>query len=196
MRQLNGVYTQRFNREHRRVGHVFQGRYQGILVEKESYLLELAHYIVLNPIRAGRVRSAKDWPWSSYRATSGQTKSPAYLRVDWLLSAFAPRKSMATAGYKQFVAEGKNQPAPWAFLKNQIYLGSDKFVERMQKQIEADKDLSEIPSSQRRAVAKPLSVYERKASDRDSAIILAYNNGGYSMKEIGDYFGAFCIIRG
>ncbi|HEX7028346.1 MAG TPA: transposase [Gammaproteobacteria bacterium] len=189
MRQLNGVYTQRFNRVHGRVGHVFQGRYKGILVEKDSYLLELARYIVLNPVRAGMVRSAKDWPWSSYRATGGQIKPPDWLTVDWILSAFAARKSKAIEGYKQFVAEGKNQPAPWAFLKNQIYLGSDKFVERMQKQIEADKDLSEVPSSQRRSVAKLLPVYEQKAADRDTAIVMAYNSGGYSMKEIGDYFG-------
>ncbi|WP_459874236.1 transposase, partial [Endothiovibrio diazotrophicus] len=67
MRQLNGVYTQAFNRMHDRVGHVFQGRYKAILVQKESYLLELARYIVLNPVRARMVRSAKDWPWSSYR---------------------------------------------------------------------------------------------------------------------------------
>jgi REP element-mobilizing transposase RayT len=65
MRQLNGVYTQRFNRTHGRVGHVFQGRFKGILVQKESYLLELARYIVLNPVRAGMVPFAQDWPWSS-----------------------------------------------------------------------------------------------------------------------------------
>ena len=52
MQYLNGVYTQRFNRIHHRVGHVFQGRFKSILVEKESYLLELARYIVLNPARS------------------------------------------------------------------------------------------------------------------------------------------------
>ena len=72
MRQLNGVYTQRFNRKHGRVGHVFQGRFKSILVQKESYLLELARYIVLNPVRARMVRSAKNWPWSSYQATIGE----------------------------------------------------------------------------------------------------------------------------
>jgi putative transposase len=60
MRQLNGVYTQTYNRSHCRVGHVFQGRYKAILVEKESYLLELARCIVLNPVRAGMVRTARD----------------------------------------------------------------------------------------------------------------------------------------
>jgi REP element-mobilizing transposase RayT len=70
MRQLNGVYTQDFNRTHHRVGHVFQGRYKAILVEKEAYLLELVRYVVLNPVRAGMVRTPGEWPWSSYRATS------------------------------------------------------------------------------------------------------------------------------
>jgi len=65
MRQLNGVYTQAFNRNNKRVGHVFQGRYKAILVQKESYLLELARYIVLNPVRARMVRFVKEWPWSS-----------------------------------------------------------------------------------------------------------------------------------
>jgi REP element-mobilizing transposase RayT len=63
MRQLNGVYTQTYNRAHARVGHVFQGRYKAILVEKEPYLLELSRSIVLNPVRAGMVGSARDWPW-------------------------------------------------------------------------------------------------------------------------------------
>jgi len=56
MRQVNGVYTQRFNRRHGRVGHIFQGRFKAILVERESYLLELCRYLVLNPVRAGIVR--------------------------------------------------------------------------------------------------------------------------------------------
>jgi REP element-mobilizing transposase RayT len=68
MRQLNGVYTQTINRSRQRVGHVFQGRYKAILVEKDSYLLELARYVVLNPVRAGMVSDAGDWPWSSYPA--------------------------------------------------------------------------------------------------------------------------------
>ncbi len=52
MRQLNGVYTQRFNRHHHRVGHVFQGRFKAILVDRDAYLLELCRYVVLNPVRA------------------------------------------------------------------------------------------------------------------------------------------------
>jgi putative transposase len=60
MRQLNGVYTQRFNRRHGRVGHVFQGRYKAILVERDGYLKESARYVVLNPVRAKRVQHPGD----------------------------------------------------------------------------------------------------------------------------------------
>ena len=188
MRQLNGVYTQQFNRANSRVGHVFQGRYKAILVDKDSYLLELARYIVLNPVRAGIVRAAKEWRWSSYRATAGQQAVPPWLEVGWLLAAFGKRRSSAIAAYKRFVTEGKDQVSPWADLKNQIFLGDETFVEEMQWLIDEEKELSEVPSTQRRSIAKPLEHYAKKGLDRDDAINRAYASGGYSMKEIGNYF--------
>ncbi|GMQ88628.1 MAG: transposase [Gammaproteobacteria bacterium] len=188
MRHLNGVYTQRFNRTHQRVGHVFQGRYKAILVHKESCLLELARYIVLNPVRAQMVRSVKDWPWSSYRATAGQSQPHDWLNTEWLLSAFAKTKGVATKRYRAFVAEGKNQPSIWKQLKHQIYLGSEAFVEQMQQKMEFDKDLSEIPSAHKRPLAKTLEYYDNQYPNRNSSIIKAYASGGYSMKEIGDYY--------
>jgi len=188
MRQLNGRYTQTFNRSHRRVGHVFQGRYKAILIDKESYLLELSRYIVLNPVRARMVHSAIEWAWSSYRETIGQQVKPDWLHSDWLLAGFGRKKSKAIDAYKQFVSEGKGQPSPWEQLKNQIFLGDEQFVESMQRLIEGDKELSEVPSSQRRAVPKELSYYEREYKVRNEAIILAYASGGYSLKEVGDYF--------
>lgn len=189
MRQLNGVYTQRFNRTHNRVGHVFQGRYKAILVEKDSYLLELARYVVLNPVRARMVRSANEWPWSSYRATAGMTAGPPWLCTEWILSVFSRQKRTAIERYRQFVAEGKNQPGPWEQLKNQIFLGDDAFVERMQAELDTAKDLREIPAGQRRPLAKPLRLYSETQRTRDDAIVAAYASGGYSMKEIGDHFG-------
>ena len=141
MRQLNGRYTQKFNREHRRVGHVFQGRYKAILIEKDSYLLELSRYIVLNPVRASMVHSVIDWPWSSYRATIGEQVKSGWLNTDWLLAIFFPRKLIAIEKYKQFVSEGKSQPSPWDKLKNQIFLGDEKFVQSMQRQIKLDTEL-------------------------------------------------------
>ena len=91
--------------------------------------------------------------------------------------------------FRDFVAKGKNQPSPWAFLKNQIYPGDDRFVEKLQWKIEQDQDLSEIPSAHKRPLAQSLDYYERKGKNRNLAIVLAYQSGGYTMKEIGEYFG-------
>ena len=189
MRQLNGVYTQRFNRRHGRVGHVFQGRYKAIIVQKDSYLLELSRYIVLNPVRARIVRSAYEWPWSNYRATAGHATVPAWLDTASTLSTFGSRKAQAQARYREFVTQGKGQASPWDQLKNQIYLGTDAFVGRLQLAIDKDADLSEIPSTHRRPTPKDLAYYAKKFPDRDQAIAQAYASGGYSQKAIGDYFG-------
>ncbi len=189
MRQLNGVYTQTFNRSHKRTGHLFQGRYKAILVDKESYLLELARYIVLNPVRASMVRSAAEWPWSSYRATVGYIPDLNALHTDWILSAFGKLRGPAIESYKRFIAEGKHHPSPWENLRNQVYLGSEQFVDEMQKHIDIAEHLTEIPSAQRRPVTKPLEHYVNVASSRNEAIIQAYASGGYNMKAIGDFFG-------
>ena len=71
MRQLNGVYTQTFDKRHGRVGHVFQGRFKAILVQKETHFLEVYRYVVLDPVRAKTVIYPRHWKWSSYGATAG-----------------------------------------------------------------------------------------------------------------------------
>jgi putative transposase len=85
MRDLNGTYAQDFNNRHGQVGHLFQGRYGAILVQKESHLLELSRYIVRNPVHAGLCAHPADWPWTSYLATAGLHPRPAFLTTDWLL---------------------------------------------------------------------------------------------------------------
>ena len=92
MRQLNGVYTQRFNRRHGRVGHLFQGRFKAIVVDRDSYLLELCRYVVLNPIRAAMVKRIEQYPWSSYPAMTGLAASPTWLSTDWLLGQFGKHR--------------------------------------------------------------------------------------------------------
>ena len=191
MRHLNGVYTQRFNRTHNRVGHLYQGRYSSKLVEKESYLLELSRYIVLNPVRAGMVEEAQKWPWSSYGATVGCVPCPNWLHVNWILSRFGGKKRAAIHAYETFVSAGLSQPSPLRELKNQIYLGSDEFIEEVQSWL-CDYDensLEEIPSAQKRSVALPLKAYRHLYTDRDMAMANAYNSGAYTMREIGAFFG-------
>ena len=189
MRQLNGGYTQYVNRSHGRVAHLFQGRFKGILVEKEAYLLELARYIVLNPVRAGMVQDPESWPWSSYRSTVGLAEVEDFVCTDWLLSTFGDRRLSAVKTYARFVAEGKQAVRPLKDLKNQIYLGSDRFVEQMQQRIRDDQPLQEIPVRQRRPIARPLAYYAKRYPSRDRAVAEAFRSGAYSMQEIGGYFG-------
>ena len=187
MRQLNGVYTQRFNRTHRRVGHVYQGRYQAILVERDSYLLELARYVVLNPLRAKMVKRLENWTWSSYLATCGQSIAPGWLQTDWILAQFGQRRSSAIKKYVRFVHEGARLPSVWTELQGQIYLGSEGFIKKMQALIEKKTALDEIPRAQRRILTQPLEDFEKRYN-RKEAMARAYLTGQHTMVAIAQHF--------
>ncbi|MCK9609439.1 MAG: transposase, partial [Methylomonas sp.] len=174
MKRLNGTYTQYFNRQHNRVGHVFQGRFKAILVEKDCYLLELARYIVLNPVRAQMVRSAKNWPWSSYRATAGYIEKHPCLTTDWMLAGFSENQQTAQQRYRDFVEAGKKQPSPWLQLKNQIYLGADAFIDEVQGKIDPEQSLKDIPRKQKQAPANSLSHYFERYDSRNEGMARAY----------------------
>jgi len=189
MRQLNGVYTQRVNRRHGLVGHLFQGRFKAIVVERDAYLLELARYVVLNPVRAAMVAQAEDWPWSSYRAMVGREPAPTWLATDWLLGQFAQERSRARSGYAAFVREGIGQPSVWEGLRHQVFLGSEAFVERHCAPSGPPERLREVPRAQRRPLAKPLADFGRRYPDRREAMARAFQTGVYSMQEIAAYFG-------
>jgi len=144
MQRLNGRYTQYFNHAHHRVGHLFQGRYKAILVEKEAHLLELCRYVVLNPVRARMVNAAGDWPWSSYRAMC-EGGQDSWLAVQSVLSLFGVSGQQSVDHYKRFVEDGVHIGGPWKQLRGQIYLGSDSFVDDMQCRIDKhvlDRDIS------------------------------------------------------
>lgn len=137
MRQLNGLYTQAFNRRHRRSGHLFQGRFKSVLVEKETHFLPLSRHVVLNPVRVGAARSARAWPWSSYRATAGLGASPAWLETDATLRRFGGKRGAAEEAYRKFVADGKDAGYdPWEQVRGQVYLGLDDFVEAAERRAE------------------------------------------------------------
>ncbi len=188
MRQLNGVYTQSFNRAHARGGHVFQGRFKAILVEKECYLLELARYVVLNPLRAKMVRRVEQWPWSSYRATCGLEAKPDWLNTDFVLAQFSAQRARAMAKYAAFVHEGRGLPSVWDALKGQIFLGSESFIQKMEIESAKKPSLAEIPRAQRRAMARELAEYAG-AYERNEAIAMAFLSGHHTMASIADYFG-------
>jgi len=183
MRQLNGLYTQTFNRRHHRVGHLFQGRFKAILVEKESYLLELCRYIVLNPLRVKSRIDPAAWKWSSYRATAGLGPKPQFLTTDWVLGQFGQSRSIAQKKYRQFVREGR-ESRPWEELRGQIYLGSERFIEKHRA---GDQAIKEIPRVMRRPTRPRLD--QLFARNKNTAILQAYREYGYRLHEIAEYLG-------
>jgi putative transposase len=134
MRQINGVYTQSFNRRHGLTGHLFQGRFKAILVDSDSYLLEVCRYVDLNPVRAQMVKRPDAYAWSSYRALAGIAPRAPWLDAQPLYAQLAPGKSAAKAAaqYAEFVAQGHGAALWDVALQQQIYLGDDAFIARMQ----------------------------------------------------------------
>ncbi|MBI2358381.1 MAG: transposase [Deltaproteobacteria bacterium] len=190
MRQLNGLYTQLYNRRHRSVGHVFQGRYKAILIQKESHLLEVCRYVVLNPVRAKATERAEQWRWSSYGATAGLGKRPPWLRVDWVLGQFGKRRYPAARHYRRFVQEGMDRSSIWEGIQAQVLLGEEEFVEKLKGYIQGYEEIAEIPRSQRYLSRPKLkALFEGKLSKakRDALIVRAVHRYGYSQKEVADF---------
>jgi hypothetical protein len=195
MRLLNGMYSQRFNRNHKRVGHLFQGRFKSIVVDKESYLLELSRYIVLNPVRAGIASRPQDWKWSSYGATMGKAPRPAFLCCRSILSLFSSDPRRARQQYADFVAAGLEMQSPWSRLKGGIYLGDDQFVKEVGELIGEKRQDKEIIRGERFCdrpaleTLLPPDVPRPIDSNTVKAVCAARDMHGYSLKEIADFFG-------
>jgi REP element-mobilizing transposase RayT len=188
MRQLNGLYTQRFNRAHERVGHILQGRYGAVLVERDAHLLEVARYVVLNPVRAGLVDAAEAYPWSSLRATLGITPAPAWLTTRALLARFGSRLR-----YLEFVREGVGKPSPWGSLRGAV-LGSTAFVERLAAPIGDRAAVTEFPRPERLVHREPIeSVFPRALAAnlplRNQLIESLVSSGRYTAGEVARHLG-------
>ena len=194
MRQLNGVYTQAYNRRHEQAGHVMQGRFKAILVEKESYLLQLCRYIVHNPVAAKLTNKVEDWPWSSFQATAGLVPAPTWLEIDWILGQFGETREAAQAHYRQFVAAAPKDDRPWDELTGRIFLGGADFARKLMDLMDDQRTPTEIPRAQRLPLRPPLEVLfpEETAGDRaerNQRMRRAHVDFGYSLKEIGDFLG-------
>ena len=190
MRQLNGVYTQKYNWRHSKTGHIFQGRYKSILVEKENYLLELCRYLVLNPVRANMVEKPEEWKWSSYGATAGIKSVPDYLMVDWILGLFSSKKGEAQKRYRQFVREGIHKGAPWEELQAQVLLGKEGFIDKFKDLLSDKEQVKEIPRPQRYVSRPGLSKIFKEGetkSRRNRHIHTAHVKYGYTLKDIADH---------
>lgn len=208
MKHLNSLYTQRFNKKHHRSGHLFQGRFKALVVEKESYLLELCRYVVLNPVRARMVKSPGDWKWSSYRATAGIDKGEKWLEIGWILGRFGRLEKEAQKSYVSFVKDGiGKKESPWEELSSRVYLGKEEFLNKVHEMGRKHRHL-DVPKYQKHVVkADPQEVLKkvglvygekpeeilksgrRKAEAREVAIYLLKRESGLSLKVIGKRMG-------
>jgi putative transposase len=195
MRQLNGVYTQDFNRRHRRVGHLLQGRYKALLIDKDSYLLEVSRYIHLNPVRVAEVADAASFPWSSAAAYVGRVRSPAYLRTEAVLNHFGRRRRTAQRAYARFLKAGvKGQTGRlWNKVVAQSLLGEDPEVPAT-RQLRPRPPVSLVITQLSRAARVPREAIARPAPGRVrparvAAIHLAWELCGLTQRELGSAFG-------
>jgi len=182
-RHLNAVYAQTFNRRRSRVGHVFQGRFNAILVQRDAHLLELSRYIVLNPVRAGLCERPVDWIWSSYGATIGALRPPPFLSIEAVLAAFGHDRRIARERFCTFVSEGATG-SPWGRVLSDLYLGDEAFVAEHSR---AGCLSKEHPRSQRRPLRPALG--DLLVDTSGATIALAHREHGYRLAEIAAELG-------
>ena len=187
MPEVNGVHTQAFSRRHRRVGHVLQGRYKAIVVDQDVYLLELARYIVLNPLRAGLVRSAAESAWSSYQAVMAKTPAPGRLAVDDILAMFHPQRGPARRAYARFVKNGIGADDPHQEMQRAGIPAGEAFMEQVLDHVDRQALSPEIVCKDRPAAS--LEAIAQRDKTRDHAIQEAYSTGAHTITEIAQYFG-------
>jgi len=180
MRQLNGVYAQWFNRRHRRVGHLFQGRYKAVSVQTDAHLRRTVRYVVRNPIRAGLSSRPEQWRWTSHHATVG-TAAAGVVAVDELLACFSDDRAEALRRYRVMV-ESLEEPPP---ARHPLVCGDDVFVVARLACVPRDPEFS-------RAMVRPprpkLAELVGTVDDR-GGIVAAHIGHGYSLRQIATHLG-------
>ncbi len=204
LHHINTSYTNYFNAKKRRSGHLFQGRYRAILVEKDLYALELSRYIHLNPVRAGIIKYPSQYPWSSYSSYCSKKSKWDWLQRGFILSQVSKKLGKAIRGYRDYVQRGmtEKQEDPLKKVDASTVMGSEKFTEWVrEKWIKRGAD-REVPAL-RAMWKKPEVSYiiracekvftEDRLESRRMALYLSHRISGLSLKEVGEYFGGISI---
>lgn len=210
MHGLNGGYTGYFNRKYGRSGHLFQGRYKGIMVDKDSYLTALSRYVHLNPVRARVVERPEQYRWSSYSGYIGRGKEYEWVEYAWILSQFGSRRLRARRKYREYTEEAlsKKIENPLKGLRGQVILGGEEFVKRIRGMLTGETLSQEIVERKRlleyplidevvKGVARAFKINEesirgrggRANAARRAALYLAQRYTGLSNKAIGERLG-------
>ena len=153
MRHLNGVYTQRYNKRHHFDGQLFRGRYKSIVVESDSYALELVRYIHRNPLEAGLSDKLQKYQWSSHRAYLSDSKKWKWLHKDYILRLFSKSKPESIRLYKRFILKETPEEINRIFRRRNLpaILGSKDFVDRIKERFFNLKNFEEIPETKKLA---------------------------------------------
>ena len=193
MRLLNGIYTQYFNKNKGRVGHLFQGRFRSIVVDENTYLLELVRYVALNPVRSGYVDSPEKWSWSSFRATAGLDPCPPWLNADRVIDAISEgigSKEDRRKSYVDYILKGVGKEADlMEKVQQQVYLGDEGFIDRVQRKCSVSPDLADISREQKRKPLANLEEYFRQYTHHKEAMAVAFLEGRFSQAQISRYLG-------
>lgn len=211
MHGINSYYTGYFNRKYKRAGHLFQGRYKGILIDRENYLIELSRYVHLNPVRAKMVKRPEEHEWSSYRGYIRKREAEKWVYYYWILSSFGVGDRKARSRYREYVeGEIRNKISdPLEKLVGQVILGGEEFRGMIRGIIKKQGISEEIVHrdsllSKYNAgdiigiVARELGVDEKEIRNRGRGENIARNvgiymvkkYGGMSNKEVAEEFGS------
>ncbi len=151
---LQTTYTIRFNRRHRRSGHLFQGRFKAQVIGAEDYARQLLCYVHLNPVRprdknalvpADRRAALGQWRWSSHLAYLGRVPAPPWLCTDWL-AFFGRTGPQARRAYEQLIGEafGRRVESPWDQLRGGLALGNAALQKRVDSLLRKKKGPDEL----------------------------------------------------
>ncbi len=190
MRQINGLYTQSFNKKYGRQGPLFGERFRSIIIEKTRYLLPLHRHMMLNPVRANLASEPKAWPWSSYLPNILKGVRPGFLFTQWILSFFQGKdKALALERYERYISSGSDECFLWQELKERMFLGSDSFIEKVKKRLQVQncgkRDMNSwLRSGERLALKEIFGTGKLPRKERDSRIYHAYIHQGYTLSEI------------
>ncbi len=208
MRHINGVYTQRYNRRHKKDGQLFRGRYKAVLIDGDNYLLEVLRYIHTNSIKAGLVKNLDDYKWSSHKGYSSRTKKWNWLYRDFLLAIFSKKGKQAQKAYVEFVSENESEEIEKFYSKKNLgsVLGDDHFKERLKEKFQEFLFHKEIPEAiifapaPKNILASVCRHYKIKREaltkskrgtenvPRDIAVYLMRIYSNKTLTEIGKYF--------
>jgi len=200
MRHINGAYTTYYNVKKQRSGHLLQGRYKALIVDKDAYAQELSRYIHLNPVRAGVVAKLEEYPWSSYRYYIHTGGKPTWLNTEFILSSFNHIISKAQKEYRRFVEAlvGQDYETPLKCVVGSTILGNDDFVsqikekylkgKRADRNVPALKQLAEKPAIEHIAAEAERMLGDKPAVAKRVKLYLCHRYTGKQLKEVGEYF--------